>query len=155
ARKALEDARDRIAHLLDAFPDEVVFTSGATEANNLALFGLAGEPSGHILASPVEHPCAAEPLRELEKRGFAGEWLSVDGEGIVRSCRPRNDTRLVCVQLVNHETGAVQAVGELAANAPLFHCDAAQAVGKMPVRFHELGVTTLSVSAHKFHGPKG
>src|SRR5690348_7490942 len=83
ARQALEDARDRTADLLDADPDEVVFTSGATEANNLALFGLAGEPPGHLLTSPVEHPCVIEPLRQLEQRGFTLDWLPVDGTGVV------------------------------------------------------------------------
>src|SRR4051794_974156 len=146
ARKALEDAREKIAELLGAFPDEVVFTSGATEANNLALFGLAGDPPGRILASPVEHPCVVEPLRELEKRGFVVDWLTVDAEGHVPDVPLLAETRLVCVQRVNHETGAVQSVTRWTANAPLFHCDAAQAVGKMPVHFHELGVTTLSVS---------
>jgi cysteine desulfurase len=99
ARKALEDAREKVAALLDAFPDEVIFTSGATEANNLALFGLAGQPPGHLLASPVEHPCVLEPLRQLEARGFSVEWLPVDAEGVVAAdtvrSRKREDTRLV------------------------------------------------------------
>src|SRR5436305_14539172 len=72
ARKALEDAREKLAGLLGAFPDEIVFTSGATEANNLALFGLAGEPPGHVLASPAEHPRVVEPPKQLQARGFAG-----------------------------------------------------------------------------------
>src|SRR4051812_2660858 len=75
ARQALEDARERVAALLGAFPDEVIFTSGATEANNLAVFGLAGEAPGHILASPIEHPCIIEPLVQLATRGFEVEWL--------------------------------------------------------------------------------
>src|SRR5438093_8723887 len=83
ARQALEDARERVAAVLGAHPDEVIFTSGATEANNLALFGLSGDPPGHLLASPVEHPCAVEPLRELETRGFTLEWLPVAPQGIV------------------------------------------------------------------------
>src|SRR3954470_11094335 len=82
ARRALEDAREQVAALLGAFPDEVVFTSGATEANNLAIFGLSGDPRGRILASPVEHPCVIEPLKRLESRGFTVEWLPVDGNGI-------------------------------------------------------------------------
>src|SRR5262245_9102598 len=77
ARRALEDAREQVAALLGAFADEVVFTSGATEANNLAIFGLAGSPPGHLIGSPVEHPCVTEPLRELEKIGFALDWLPV------------------------------------------------------------------------------
>src|SRR5438270_2295134 len=78
ARQALEDAREKTAALLHAFPDEVIFTSGATEANNLALLGLAGDPPGLVLASPVEHPCVLEPLERLRQRGFQVEYLRVD-----------------------------------------------------------------------------
>jgi cysteine desulfurase len=169
ARKALEDARERVAELLGAFPDEVIFTSGATEANNLALFGLAGEPPGHILASPIEHPCVIEPLRQLEARGFSVEWLRVGRDGVVQipPSSPlshqgaRESSRLVTLMLVNHETGAIQPVRELNSELGtrnselLFHCDAAQAVGKMPVHFHELDVDALTASGHKFHAPKG
>jgi cysteine desulfurase len=162
ARKALEDARERTAALLDAAPDEVVFTSGATEANNLALFGLAGPPPGHLIGTPIEHPCVIEPLKRLAQSGFNLDWLGVDREGVVRTdLLPemlRADTRLVTVMLANHETGALQPVQALRAQVPgaiAFHCDAAAAAGKIPVRFHELDVTTLTISAHKFHGPPG
>jgi cysteine desulfurase len=161
ARRALEDAREQIAGLLGANPDEVTFTSGATEANNLAVFGLAGL-AGHLLASSLEHPCVAEPLRQLEARGFALEWLSVSPRGVVPvgslAPRVRPETRLVTVMLANHETGAVQPVRELVPSLPPgvpVHCDAAQAVGKMAVNFRDLGVTALTASAHKFGGPKG
>jgi cysteine desulfurase len=162
ARRALEDAREKVAALLDANPDEVVFTSGATEANNLAIFGLAGMPPGHLLASPVEHPCALEPLASLQQTGFSLDLLPVNETGIVfehrLQDRLRPETRLVCVMLANHEIGAIQPIGDLTNSCPegvAFHCDAAAAAGKIPVRFHDLGVTTLTVSAHKFHGPKG
>jgi cysteine desulfurase len=162
ARRSLEDARERTAALLGAHPDEVVFTSGATEANNLALFGLCGDPPAHLLASPVEHPSVLEPLRHLAAAGFTLDLLPVDDRGVVPAGaleeRVRPETRLVAVMLANHETGAVQPVRELASCAPretLFHCDAVQAAGKVPVDFHALGVASLAVSAHKFHGPKG
>jgi cysteine desulfurase len=162
ARQALEDARDGTAALLGAFPDEVIFTSGATEANNLALFGLAGEPPAHVLTSPIEHPSVAEPVRQLAQRGFVVDLLPVDTTGIVCAKilidRLRPETRLLTVMLANNETGAVQPVAELAAlldRRAAFHCDAAQAVGRLPCHFHDFGVTTLALSAHKFHGPQG
>jgi cysteine desulfurase len=162
ARRALEDARESVATHLDAYPDEVLFTSGATEANNLALFGLSGEPPAHLIASPIEHPSVAEPLRRLAEIGFTLDYLSVDACGrvlvdsLTGALRP--ETRLVAVMLANHETGAVQPVRrltEIVGGRALFHCDAVQAAGKTLVRFHDLGVDTLTISAHKFHGPKG
>ncbi len=162
ARRALQDAREAVARRLDCRPDEVLFTSGATEANNLALFGLAGDPPGHVLASAVEHPCVAEPLARLAARGFDVELLPVDGYGrldpddVGRRVRP--DTRLVAVMLANHETGAVQPVADIARGLSpgvAVHTDAAQAVGKVAVGFRPLGVASLSLSAHKFRGPQG
>ncbi len=157
ARKALEDAREKLASLLDAHADEVIFTSGATEANNLAVFGLSGAPPGHLVSSPIEHPCVIEPLRQLARQGFTLDYLPVDANGSVVPGKVDPNTRLVAVMLANHETGAIQPVRELLerVSGAFFHCDAAQAAGKMPVRFHDLTVTSLSLSAHKFHGPRG
>ena len=160
ARQALEDARERIAHLLDASPNEVIFTSGATEANNLAIAGLSGSVPGYLISSPIEHPCVIEPLQRLVSQGFTLSHLPVNHAGVVSwqaDCL-RSDTRLVAVMLANHETGAIQPIEELTAQvgdrAP-FHCDAAAAAGKVPISFRRLNVTSLTISAHKFHGPKG
>lgn len=162
ARRALEGARERTAALLGAHPDEVVFTSGATEANNLALFGLAGQSPGHLLVSAVEHPSVVEPARRLAETGFTVEYLPVDAEGAVLrdalTTYLRSETRLVSTMFANNETGTVQPVAALAAavaGRAHFHCDAAQAVGKLPIHFRDLGISCLTFSAHKFHGPKG
>jgi len=162
ARQALEDAREQTASLLGAYPDEVVFTSGATEANNLAIFGLAGATPGELITSPIEHPSVAEPVQQLGDSGWTVKRLPVCRVGIVQvdvfSSLLTPETRLVCVMLVNNETGALQPIAALARlldGRATFQCDAAQAAGKIRVQFHELGVTTLSLSAHKFHGPKG
>jgi cysteine desulfurase len=163
ARRALGDARETIAALLGASPDEVTFTSGATEANNLAVLGLA---VGRVAASHLEHPCVVEPLRQLEARGVHVEWWPVDSRGrvVARVGDPGPASQwlatdgLVCVMLANHETGAIQPVRDIALSLPpgvALHCDAAQAVGKVPVNFRELGVATLTATAHKFGGPKG
>jgi cysteine desulfurase len=159
ARRALEDARERIAELLGAEPDEVIFTSGATEANNLGLFGLSGPAPGAIVTSPIEHPCVLEPARRLAELGYRHVLLPVTRAGSVEPAEVDfpEDTRLACIMLANHETGALQPVQALAQklqDAPL-HCDAAAAAGKIPISFRSLGVRSLTVSAHKFHGPQG
>jgi cysteine desulfurase len=161
ARKLLEECREKVSSLLGATPDEVTFTSGATESNNIALFGSL-TTGCHAVATPIEHLCVIEPLRQLQKTGVAVTWSGVGSDGVVlvdefiKSVRP--DTTLAALQLVNHETGAIQPVAELVQHLPnsvRVHCDAAQAVGKVPVNFHQLGVSTLSASAHKFRGPMG
>ncbi|HYV34928.1 MAG TPA: aminotransferase class V-fold PLP-dependent enzyme, partial [Gemmataceae bacterium] len=162
ARKALESARELTASHLGAEPSEVIFTSGATEANNLAIFGLAGQPPAQLLASPIEHPCVTEPLQALRTIGYNLKFLPVNLQGIVvldsleKSLDPAS--RLVALMLANHETGALQPVRQLAETLngrALMHCDAAAAAGKIAIDFHVLGATTLTISAHKFHGPKG
>lgn len=162
ARRVLEDAREEIAALLGAWPDELIFTSGATESNNLALFGLAGSPPGQLLSTALEHPSVVEPLSQLQRNGFELTKLTVDAVGriapetLTDSLSPQ--TRLVAIQLANHEVGTLQDIPSLARLVPegiAFHCDAVQAVGKVAVNFHRLGVTTLAFTGHKFHGPRG
>ncbi|HMP01390.1 MAG TPA: cysteine desulfurase family protein [Gemmatales bacterium] len=171
ARQALEEARERIAHLIDAAPASVVFTSGATEANNTALRGLLPdrpEPGRrHILTTPLEHPSVSEVLAQLARLGFEVESVPATTKGTVSPTafreRLRPETCLAVAMLANHETGALLPVAELArglvsdppARPVPVHCDAAQAVGKVPVSFRQLDVATLSASAHKFHGPQG
>ena len=164
ARRYLEESREQVAALLGARPEEVVFTSGATEANNLALFGLAGSWAGpaHVVTSMLEHPCVVEPARQLAARGHAVTWLPATAAGAIDPdtllAAVTSATKLVAMMLVNGETGCVQPVAEVARRLPAgvaLHSDAAQAVGKMPVHFQALRVTTMSVSGHKFGGPKG
>jgi cysteine desulfurase len=161
ARQALGDARGRIAACLDADAEEVLFTSGATEANNLAIFGLAGDAPGTILSNPLEHPCVSEPIQKLVSRGWSTTCLPVRHDGVVVAplvSGSTDDLRFAALMLVNHETGAIQPVEALRAALPpkvALHCDAAAAIGKMPISFRQLGVSTLTVSGHKFHGPQG
>lgn len=163
ARRAVETARETLAALLDASPEQVIFTSGGTEANNLAILGLAGQSPGRAITSSIEHPSVLGCFDQLERRGFHVERAPVDSTGSV--CLGSfaqlltQDTRLASVMLVNNETGAIQPVVALANAARrqgiVFHCDAVQAVGRMPVSFRSLGVNSVSLSAHKFHGPLG
>lgn len=165
ARRAWEEAKEAVARILGADPDEVIFTSGGTEANNLAVFGLTGmeEGPGHLVSSPIEHPAVAEPIARLEADGFRVTRPEVNADGLadaeVMAAAGGNETRLVALMLANNETGCLQPVArlaELAAERGIpVHTDAVQAVGRIPVNFHALGVTTLAASAHKFHGPVG
>jgi cysteine desulfurase len=171
ARRALEDARERVGELLGARQggldaDQVIFTSGGTEANNLALFGLtagrAAEP-GRLVIPAIEHPSITEPAAALQRSGWRVARPHPDARGVVnlQEIEPllELDCRLVSLMLANNETGVVQPVVEVARacndrSIPI-HCDAAQAVGKIAVGFSSLGVDTMSCAAHKFHGPLG
>jgi cysteine desulfurase len=165
ARRAWEEARESVARILGADPSEVIFTSGGTEANNLAIFGLAGAESGpaHILSSPIEHPAVAEPVARLEAEGFTIDRPRVNKAGLADASEMAKcfteRTRFATLMLANNETGALQPVQALAGFAiPMgipVHTDAVQAVGRIPVHFHALGVATLAASGHKFHGPVG
>ena len=163
ARRGWERARESVARVLGADLEEVVFTSGGTEANNLAVFGLAGDSPGHLIASPIEHPAVAGPVGRLEASGFEVDRPGVSAEGIADADRMasavRPETRLATLILAHNETGAIQPVGRLAslagASGVPVHTDAVQAVGRIAVDFHALGVATLAASAHKFQGPAG
>lgn len=165
ARRAWERAKESVAAILGADPGEVIFTSGGTEANNLAMFGLAGaeHSPGHVVSSPIEHPAIAEPVARLEAAGFAVDRPAVSREGVAdaeaMAATFRDDTRFATLMLANNETGALQPVARLAEFAQArgipVHTDAVQAVGRVAVNFHALDVATLAASAHKFHGPVG
>jgi cysteine desulfurase len=163
ARKVLEDSRETIAAVLGAKPNEVIFTSGGTESTNIVLFGVTqGEP-GTIVLTAGEHPATIESCRQLEKAGWKLHWLEVDGEGRLLPEQytdlPWPEIKLVSIILAHNETGVIQDVAALTeqcrAHKVPIHIDAVQAVGKIPVNFHELGVSALSLGAHKFHGPRG
>ena len=162
-RRAWENARETVAEILGADPEEVVFTSGGTESNNTAIFGLCGSSPGYLVSSPIEHPAVAEPVARLESGGFSIDRGPVGPDGVVVAGEMadliRDDTRLATLILAHNETGALQPVARLANLASTrgipVHTDAVQAVGRIPVDFHALGVATLAASAHKFHGPAG
>jgi cysteine desulfurase len=163
ARRAVESAREQIAECIDAAPRQVIFTSGGTEANNLAVLGLAGSDPAYLVTTPVEHPSVYACFDFLRTRGFQVDRVRVNRSGVVDAERLyahlERQPRMVSVMLANNETGTIQPISELAAAARkrgvLFHSDAVQAVGKMAVSFRSLGVTSLSFSGHKFHGPTG
>ncbi len=165
AKSAVEHARAAVAALIACAPEEVVFTSGGTESNNLSILGLAdAHPTRrHIVTSVVEHPATCLPCTWLAERGYEISWLGVDGEGRVDLAAARgalrDDTLLVTLMLANNETGAMQPVAEVAAAArargAYVHTDAAQAVGKVPVDVDALDVDLLSIAGHKLYAPKG
>lgn len=166
AREAVEQARIHVGALVGARPEQVVFTSGGTEADNLALASVVRGPheSVHVVTSAIEHPAVLETCRALTKRGDVDvTQLGVDGDGIVAAeelrAALRPNTRLVSVMAANNVTGVLQPVTVLAeiarAHGCLFHTDAVQAAGKLPLDLERDKIDLLSLSAHKLHGPKG
>ncbi len=171
AREAVAASRQTIAAAIDADPEEIVFTSGATESNNLAIRGVAERPKrrgDHLVSVATEHRAVLDPLNRLAKRGYAVTLLDVEQDGSPRAgwLDPQrvadaitDQTCLVSVMLANNEIGVVQPIAEIARvcreRGVLLHCDATQAVGKIAVSVRELGVDLMSFTAHKLYGPKG
>ena len=180
ARAAVERAREQVADLIGSRPAEIVFTSGATESDNLALFGVFGADAryagsgisngalsqgsaGHLITTAIEHHAVLHAAEQLRERGVSVTFLPVNKDGVIdpadveRALRP--DTRLISVMMANNETGAIQPmveIGRIAAAAGVaFHIDAVQAAGKLPIGVKGLGCSLLSLSAHKLHGPQG
>jgi cysteine desulfurase len=166
AREAVEEARGRVAALIGANATEIVFTSGGTEANNLAIQGVAHahkNRGNHIVTSSIEHHAVLKTCRYLERNGFTVTYLSVDQHGIVNPKDVKkaltDKTILVSIMHANNEVGTIEPIAEIgritAERGIPFHTDAAQSAGKVPLNMKEMAVDLLSIAAHKFHGPKG
>ena len=164
ARVQLDEAREKVARLINAQSSEIIFTSGGTEANNLALLGVAfRDKEKKIITSKIEHPSVLNPCRQLEQQGVEVHYLDVDGLGRIDmddlESQITESTALISLQHANSETGVLQDIkraSEIARNkGVLFHTDAVQSVAKMPFDLKDYPVDLLSISAHKFYGPKG
>jgi len=166
ARRLVDKARARVARFVGAAPEEIVFTSGGTEADNLAVLGVAGAASGDrpgVVTSAIEHQAVLAPCAFLQKQSRPVTFLPVDGTGRIDlgalEAAAKPDVALVSVMLANNDTGTVQPIAEVVkvatACGAVVHTDAVQAAGKLPVAVNQLGVSLLSFSSHKIHGPKG
>jgi cysteine desulfurase len=166
AEEAVDTAREQIADLLNADPREIVFTSGATESDNLAIKGAArfySKKGKHIITCKTEHKAVLDPCRQLEREGFEVTYLEPESNGIIDLAKleaaMREDTVLVSIMHVNNEIGVIQdvaTIGELCRSRKIvFHVDAAQSAGKIPVDVQEMKIDLISMSAHKMYGPKG
>jgi cysteine desulfurase len=166
AEEAVEEARAHVAALLNADPKEIVWTSGATEGNNLAIKGAANfykTKGKHIITQKTEHKAVLDTFRELERQGFEATYLEVDANGLISveqlKAALRPDTILVSIMMVNNEIGVVQPVWEIAdlcrSKGIIFHCDAVQGAGRLEIDVQKFKVDLLTITAHKIYGPKG
>ncbi|GAB6179644.1 hypothetical protein JCM14036_09630 [Desulfotomaculum defluvii] len=166
SKQAIEQARAQVADLLQCHPQEIVFTSGGSEANNMVIKGVAHtyrHKGDHIITSPIEHPAVLNPCKYLERLGYQISYLPVDEYGMVDATALEEllteRTILVTVMHANNETGTIQPIADLAKicrkHKVLFHTDAAQSVAKIPTHVDELGVDFLSIAGHKLYAPKG
>jgi cysteine desulfurase len=166
--KAIEEAREHVANLIGADPKEIIFTSGATESNNMSVKGVArffgrGGKKNHIITSQTEHKCVLDSCRHLQDEGFEVTYLPVKSTGLIDTAELeaaiRPETCLVSIMSVNNEIGVIQPLEEIGklcrSKKVFFHTDGAQAVGKIPMDVNKMNIDLMSISSHKIYGPKG